>query len=382
MSKRTSVVLPLQGILPILCAVAALAAGCRSAGTGGPIVGRVVDPQGKPVAGAEVSVNGGAATKTRSNGAFSLRRVPSSPRLAVSATAPGFVRTTTIVPAPTRGAINGVAIWPRAKPVRLQSEDGGTVKFAGNGSLSIPANSLVDDRGQPVTGAVDVSVTYFDVSDPAQLRAAPGDFSARMLDRSQRQLESFGIVEIHVTAAGGRRAELARGRDAEIRIPIPRAYLDRAPERVRSFSFDSRTGYWTEAGGLVRAGLVYTGTIDRFDWSWNADDPLDTACMTFKVVRPWQNDQPEPNCRVEATGVTYGSVSYGYTDAAGLVCLLVKRNDQVDIRAFSTLNQNYLSVPVVVTTPNIAAGPADCGDPLKCPLTDIPLDIIVGGGVR
>ena len=122
-----------------------------------------------------------------------------------------------------------------------------------------------------------------------------------------------------------------------------------------------RDDTWTRSA----AGLA--GTIDRLDWSWNADDPFDTTCMTFRVTRPWETGNPvEPNCLVTAEGVTYGSVSQGYTDATGHVCLLVKKNAQVQVKAVSMV-PNYQSVPVILTSPNFPAGANNCGDPVLCP---------------
>src|SRR5688572_13810296 len=290
----------------------------------GDLKGQVVDPNGLSLSGVRVVANGALPVMTNARGEFRLARVAPGPRTVVSVSAPGFVSSTRVFQAATRRGKNVIVIWPRAASVTVDAAVGGQVSFATDGSVTLPANALVDQEGRPISGPVGVSVTYFDVSDPAQIRAVPGDFRARMRNGSERRLESFGVFEIFVADRSGRRAELAPDQVVGVKIPIPRAFLDRAPARTGSFSFDPETGYWIEEGVLIRDGLVYTGKIDRFDWSWNADDPLDTTCMTFKVVRPWDNNLPEPSCLVEATGVTYGSMSWGYTDSQGLVCLLVK----------------------------------------------------------
>jgi hypothetical protein len=99
--------------------------------------------------------------------------------------------------------------------------------------------------------------------------------------------------------------------------------------------------------------------------------------MTFLVLSPGINPQPLPGAKVEATGVDYGSVSYGYTNADGLVCLLVKRNAQIELKALGTI-PTWRSQPETVTSPDVASGPGDCGDPTKCARTTIQLDVIVG----
>jgi hypothetical protein len=353
----------------------------RSSTAGTELRGQVVDPNNNPVPGVQV-VAGTRRVATDATGRFRLQGLAPVPRFAVSFSAAGFVNTTRVFAAGAGCCGTTVVIWPRSAAVTISGATGGTVPFANGGSLVLPPNGLVDTRQQAISGPVDVSVTYFDVSNPEALNAVPGDFSARMRDGSTRRLQSFGIVEIAAAERGsGSRVDLARGTTAELRMPIPAAFVRRARDRVGSYSFEPATGLWVEEGTLTLQGLVYSGTIDRFDWSWNADDPLDTTCMTFKVLQPGSN-QPHANALVKATGVGYGTISSGYTDAQGLVCLLVKRNDQISLQAYSSTIVTWQSPPLVVTTPNIASGAADCGDPQLCPLTTIVLDVITGGGHR
>jgi hypothetical protein len=169
------------------------------------------------------------------------------------------VNTTRILPDAARSGINTVLIWPRAAAVTIDAATGGTIPFASGGSIAIPANSLADPQGRAVSGPVDVSVTYFDVSDRARLLAVPGDFTARMRDGSQRRLQSYGVFEVAASDRAGNRIDLARGCNAAVRIPIPRAFAERAPRITGSYSFDTATAVWVEEGTLALDGLVYTG---------------------------------------------------------------------------------------------------------------------------
>jgi len=109
---------------------------------------------------------------------------------------------------------------------------------------------------------------------------------------------------------------------------------------------------------------------------------VDTTCLRVRVFEPHfptpPHGPPAVNSRVKATGVSYNGSSEGYTDSNGFVCLLVKRNSQVSLVASSTQVASYVSVPIVITTPNIASGANDCGNVARCPLQEIDLDIIVG----
>jgi hypothetical protein len=350
----------------------------------GTISGRVIDPQNRPIQGTIVQVPGRAPISTNANGTFTIDNLAVADRLAISFSAAGFVNTTRVFPVrPISLGITDTVLLPRTPAVVLNATNGGRVTFAQGGGLTIPPSALVDSAGNLLSGDVRVSLTYLDVSDPNEIRTAPGDFTAQMLDNTVQTLESYGIFEVFVEDFGGGRADLVPGKTATLALPIPVSKLGKVPGTTRLFSFDTTIGRWMEAGILILAddGLTYNGTIDRFDWSWNADDVVNTTCIRVQVFEPGFPTQgpPAANSFVTATGVDYFTVSSGYTDANGLVCLLVKRNSQVSLQARSTTNPTHQSVPIVITSPDTSSGAADCGDVTKCPLVqEIVLDIIVG----
>jgi hypothetical protein len=361
------------GLDAVLSITGATNLGCQvKTGPAGSIRGRVVDPNNAPVGNVEVSVPGRSPVLTNSKGEFELRDLTEAARLAVSFSAPGFMNTTKIYQvgkSPGNGTT--IVVWPRAKPIPLDAARGGTVRFSGGGGLTIPPNSLVDVDGRPVGGKVMVSLTQLDVSDRNQLRTMAGDFSARMADKSIRMLESFGVFEVVVTDARGRRANLARGTTARFDMPLPCALRGKVPKRTLLFSFDTAGGLWIEQGAVeLTDPLVYSGTINNFDGSlWNTDNPLDVTCITVKFIDVFgANTGPIANAYVKAEGVNYNAISSGYTNNDGLVCLLVKINSPILIYAEDPAFPGIFIGPTSVTSPNIISGAADCGDPNLCPL--------------
>jgi hypothetical protein len=353
----------------------ASASGCKDTKPReGSMTGRVVDPNNTPVKGVEVRVPGRAPVLTDDEGRFEIRNLSATDRLAVSFSARGFMNTTRIYKVGAQSvAGNGttVIIWARARPVPLDAAHGGKVSFNSGGGVTIEPNSLVDSDGRPVRGRVSVSLTRLDVSDPRQLRSMAGDFSAQMSDKSRRMLESFGVFELVVTDAGGRRLNLARGKTARFDLPVPRTLRGRLPRRTRLFSFDAASGFWIEHGTVVLTDpLVYSGTIENFDGSlWNTDNPLDVTCITVKFTDVYgANTGPIANALVKAEGVSYNAISSGYTNNDGLVCLLVKINSPIKIYAEDPAYPGIFIGPVNATSPNIISGAADCGDPNLCPL--------------
>ncbi|HBB89576.1 MAG TPA: hypothetical protein DC047_18375 [Blastocatellia bacterium] len=343
----------------------------KEPGAADSIVGRVVDARNIPVKGVQVRVPGRLPVLTNAKGEFMLRGLSASDRLPVSFTAPGFMNTTRIFKV---GSVAGggttVVIWARSVPVSIDTRRGGKVRFRTGGGVTIVPNSLVDENGKPVRGIAKVSLTLLDVSDRNQLRSVPGDFTAQMSDKSIRMLESFGVFEISITDARGRRTDFAPGKPAKFDLPIPARLRRTAPKRSRLFSFNIESGRWLEEGEVVLTEqLFYSGTITRTDWDWNVDDPLDTTCITIKFQDVYgSNSGPIANALVEATGVSYSTISSGYTNSQGLVCLLVKINSAIVIKAYDPMYPTYPIGPATVTSPNVPAGAADCGDPVKCPL--------------
>jgi hypothetical protein len=336
----------------------------------GTVTGRVVDQRNIPVRGVEVRAPGRAAALTNSKGEFEMRDLVETDRLAVSFSAPGFMNTTKIYPVGKSASnINVIVVWPRAAPVPLDAARGGKVSFAGGGGLTIPPNSLVDINGKPLSGRVMVSLTQLDVADRAQLRTMAGDFKARMADKSIRMLESFGLFEIVVVDARGQRANLGRDKTARFDLPAPRNPRDRLPRRAGLFSFDTASGFWIEQGEVALTDeLVYSGTIDNLDGTWNVDNPYEMTCITVKFVDVYgANTGPIANELVTATGVNYNAISYGFTNNDGLVCLLVKINSAIVINAYPPFSTAPVG-PINVTSPNIVSGAADCGNPSLCPL--------------
>jgi beta-glucanase (GH16 family) len=345
--------------------------GCRSiGGTQSRILtGQVVDPQNTPVAGVEVRVPGRPAVLTDGRGRFRIRHVAATERLAVSFRAPRYMETTSIYDQQSRGSGNTIVIWPRATAVVLDAVKGGRAAFPA-GNITFPPNAFVDASGGAVTGPVNVSMSVLDLADPRQVASAPGDFTARMRDGSVRNLETFGLFELVIADANGRRVELARDRDARVELTMPRVPGRDFPAAVGSFSFEQPTGRWVEEAefaveSLEASSWLLQSQITSTGW-WNADQPYDTTCLTVRVLgcRGCEGDStPILGAEVTATGADYtGAVSVGQTNASGEVCLPVKKgaNVKLDVK-----NGSIFGNPLYVATDPNAIDPANC---TSCPL--------------
>ena len=299
-----------------------------TSGTGG-IGGRVTDLNGNPVGGATVRTATGVVTQTGSEGTFAIQGLPAAERLAVSVEARGFGTATRIYPVVAGQQLTQpIPLVPSAAPVRIDAQAGGVVPIAGGGRITIPSGSLVNAAGQPVTGPVDVRTTYWDPSSQAQVRAAPGDFSAVQLNGSTAQLETFGMLQSVVTDGAGQPVELAPGRSATINFPV-RNPIGATPPPL--YDFDAQTGRWVEVGPTVLApDTTVQVRVPSLAPRRNLDKPFVRVCVT--VALRWPGGAPRPYEFASATGLTYAGTSSGFTDAQGLVKLWVRSSSIVSVQ--------------------------------------------------
>lgn len=345
------------------------------------ITGSVVDPAGRPVAGAEITL-GGARVAADAKGAFTVKQKLSPERLLLGVKAPGYVAASRVLTLSTAGEIKPRPLVLRtlAKPTVLPAERGGQIRFGDGGMLVVPANAFVGADGNPAKGQVSVSVTPINVSDPAALPTAPGDFTATAADGKVVKLQSYGMFDFQASDAEGRPLSVAPGVELPFTLRLPDRPRPPPGEAIGLYRFDQAAGRWASMGAIRQTvSLVYGGVITSTG-EWNADDPFETTCITiraYSVDVQTQAQVPFPNAEVWAQGVDYASTSVGHTNANGLVCLLVKRNATVSITAYSG---NWTTMtPTVLQTPNIQSGAGDCGNPDLCPLvTSIVMDLVVG----
>ncbi len=257
----------------------------------------VRDGRGSPLSGVSVtSVAGGAAATTGADGRATLD-TPTGKGLTLKFSRDGYADQfkRLDLPAGTDEGYLQVTMLPREAPLTLpDAAVGGTLDGKDGVRLTLPAGSLVDAAGRPVSGPVQVSMTPVDVG--AEARHFPGRFEGVGPDGAQGLILSYGTVEFLLTQDGAP-LQLAAGRTATIEIPVYTA-LDRDGRALQVddtyplWSLNERTGGWVQEGsGTVVAaatpsGLALRGEVTHFSW-WNHD--------VFDVP-PYR---PKPRCLVD-----------------------------------------------------------------------------------
>jgi hypothetical protein len=253
----------------------------------GLLVGVVTDAGGAPLEGVRVSLTPAASeTVTRSDGTYAVELDPG--RYVVHFERDGHVgahRRIEIV-GWERVTIS-VALLPRGRVTSISAADEGVATGADGSSVTIPAGSLVDNMGRPISGSADVTVTPFDRV--AILENAPGDFVGRETDGDETALVSYGMMEVEITTSTGMPAGIRS--DSSMEIAIPAVSPDGTPvmpgDTVPLWYFDETTGMWVEDGTAtaeLRDGrVVFVGRVSR-PGVWNCDAPWVSVCLRGRVV--------------------------------------------------------------------------------------------------
>ncbi len=292
---------------------------------GSGISGMILDPGGAPVGGAQVKIAGLAAVQADFKGEFSIWGLAEADPLVVNFTAEGYMDNTRVYQVVAgRQRFMRIVMLPRSTPVAVDCAAGGELLFPGplGGSLSLAPDALVDHNADPLTGTTQAYLTVLDVTDPLQLAAAPGDFTAVQLDSTEALLESFGMCEIHIEDGLGGEAQLAAGQTAQLKLPIAPSQQATAPGTMGLYSFDEATCKWIEEGVLTKdgTGQFYEGTLGHFS-NFNADRPTDRTCVRVHVVNSKNEDVA--GAVVIITGDGFPSASSSFTESDGYACLNV-----------------------------------------------------------
>jgi hypothetical protein len=252
------------------------------------------------------------------------------------------------------------SLLPVTGVVTIPGDLGGTVDLH-DVVVEFGPGAFVDGQGQPVNGAVDVTVTYVDPTTDS-LRAAPGDTRALDAGGNEAGLQSFGMVEVTMESAGNP-VELATNQTAGLELllpdpmPLGQQYVTEGLN-IGLWWYDETRMRWVDSGSgtVVQSTtepgrLAFQADVDHFTW-WNCDDAFSLTCIRGKVVDVGGNRIEGAN--VAADGVDYAGTTDGVTDQMGdYVIWPVRQASNVDLRAEVTVgNENWTTQAGSYATPS------------------------------
>ena len=272
------------------------------------VAGRVFDEAGLPLSNVQVQVEA-SNTTTDVNGSFTISDLQlNKEREVVVLNKSGYfkgIRTFT----PTGNSMNHIEVKliPKNVAGSFTASAGGVVNINSGGSISFPANSLVNaTTNSPYDGTATVSAFFLDPTVSDFQKQLPGDL--RGIDANDKivGLQSLGMMVTEINGASGEKLQLATGTLATITLPIPAALNQQASATIPLWYLDENKGLWKQEGVANKSGTNYVGTVSHFTW-WNCDYPYPMVQFTA-TIQDKQN-HPLSGAHVElraSNGYTYG----------------------------------------------------------------------------
>ena len=271
-----------QGALASATQVITVSAAAAAARTQA-VAGKVVALDGSALAGVTVTATAGATATSASDGTLTLPLgvgIPQTLRFTRAGLATQVLTLT--VPSTSGSDARFDMVMLRQEPALTLADAtaGGTLSGKDGAEISLPANALVTASGAAVSGAVQISLTPVDVTQP-RAGGFPGRFEGINADASISPIVSLGPTEFVLTQNGAP-VQIAPGATATITMPI---YADRdldgrlfaAGDRIPLWSLDEQSGGWINEGeGTLVAnagsptGLAMQARVQHFTW-WNPD---------------------------------------------------------------------------------------------------------------
>lgn len=239
--------------------------------------GKVVDPNGRPIYGADVNVNG-VNTKSDKDGQFKVS-LDIVEQYVLNIRKPGFALLSRLLDRPTNQRWQLVDAQVESvdadKDIRIVDRRPGIVEKKMSGSLQLKAGSLVDPSGNRASGTLTAELATLDITNDE----LPGDLLANASGRDVA-LISYGAMWVEFTNASGQKLQLAPGASARVTIPVPGSMRRAAPRTMTVWSYDDKDGRWKTSGtaGYKREQNAYVGTVTHLS-TINMDQPGSVSCI-------------------------------------------------------------------------------------------------------
>lgn len=247
-------------------------------------------------------------------------------------------------------------------------------------SVTLPANALVAPDNTPVTGAIRLELTPWDITN-SNLSAMLGNGVARRTDGSIVNLISAGMMTVDFYDAQNRHLQLATGKTADIQMDLPYASINNQALSVGSsiplWHFDVAQGTWVEEGvGSVVAsetspfGLAVKATVSHFstwnwDFKWDNGGTASVSCLDEAGVLAPCDLMVTATLTDGSTIVRSTSIGAGVTNLINLPTNVTSLDWRANIGAGWAVATSALGANVV-----LAARPYTTNNFVQCSLPD------------
>ncbi len=291
----------------------------------GRITGIVVDENNNPVQNADVVLSGNTY-QTDTKGFFQINNTQLDKYVTiVTVTKAGYFKAFRSFSATASTNYLSIKLIPKVLSGTVDANTGGIVNLPNGTSISLPQNGMiVKSSGAAYTGSVKVYASYIDPTSSDFAAIVPGSMMGK--DTSKMYvLQSTGMIAVDLESSGGQSLQLATGKKADIKMPIPASLIGKAPLNINTWSLDDH-GIWVKEGIATKNGDHYDMQVTHFSF-WNCDVPANAVYLTIHVKD--QNNNPLPNAWVQLTipnNNTWWATTHGITGSTGTVAGLVPAN--------------------------------------------------------
>lgn len=275
-------------LVVFLCFIVGLLSCCsKKAPTVEYMSGYVKDMDGLPISEAVVKSNS-FEVQTDQNGFFSIEHVQNvQGRYVVLVSKKGYFPVVRSQELGTVGLMEVVLVKENVKDVSTKTTftaSKGAKVSVGKTVVDFPADGVMYEDGTPYKGKVNVNMLYLDPQKPTFQAAMPGgDLIAQRSDLEQCPLVSYGMVNVRMEDAAGKKLQINEGKKSKVTFPIPDGMSDKAPDQMPLWHFNESKGIWEESGVAIKNGDVYEGEVEHFSWV-NLDDPKQFVVLKGKVT--------------------------------------------------------------------------------------------------
>jgi len=254
----------------------------------GSVSGLVVDENNTPVPSADVTF-GSTVYQTDARGFFNINNVQLDKYVTtVSVQKSGYFKALRAFSASATRNYVSIKLIPKILSGTISATAGGAINLTGGTGITFQANGMiVKSTGAPYTGQVNVYASYIDPTASDFDNRIPGSMMGQDTE-NMYVLQSTGMVAVDLESSTGEALQLANGKPAAVKLPIPASLLAKAPATIDTWSLDNR-GVWIKEGQATRNGNAYDLTASHFSF-WNCDVPASAVYLHLHL----QNQDNHP----------------------------------------------------------------------------------------
>ena len=207
----------------------------------------------------------------------------------------------------------------------FESNTGGIITIANETTVEFDANTIQKEDGQTYTGEVQIAAKWMDPTATSTFDQMPGNLQGVNQLNEEVALQTYGMVAVELQSPTGEALNIKTGETATLKMEVPQALLNNAPQEIPLWSYNEEYGLWQIDGTATLQNGSYVGEVSHFSF-WNCDYPGELVEIDFTLLDE-ASSNPLPNTAVLISVISGASSGAGYTNEDGSLNGLVPANE-------------------------------------------------------